>query len=111
MNRTFLYSSLHAFFWMMMCVVCNYATYFLVNYGYSTSQVGTVLAIGAAGSVFLQFGLGKLADRSKVLHWKRLLVLDVIAALIIFVLLALVKKPLSAGILFALSYLAVHGLN
>ncbi len=111
MNRTFLYSALHAFFWMMMCVVCNYATYFLVNYGYSTSQVGTVLAIGAAGSVFLQLGLGKLADRSKTLHWKRLLVLDVIAAFIIFVLLAFVKEPLSAGILFALSYLAVHGLN
>ncbi|MBQ1385335.1 MAG: MFS transporter [Erysipelotrichales bacterium] len=111
MNRTFLYSLLHAFFWMMMCVVCNYATFFLVNFGYTTSKIGLVLAIGAVGSVFLQLALGKLADRSRILHWKRLLLWDCVLTAVIFAGLMFVKNTLAAGILFGASYLAVHGLN
>ncbi len=63
--RTFKLSALFGFYWMTSCMVYAYAERFLLYYGFSTAEIGLVLALAYLASMLLQPLLSQAADREK----------------------------------------------
>ena len=64
MNENVYYSLVNALYYMMTCGPYNYATPYLTEWGFSTSQIGTIsLAAGVLGLV-LQLSLADISDKS-----------------------------------------------
>lgn len=59
------YGGIHATYWMTYAVICSFASAFLLDRGYSNSDIGLILAVGSVVAVFLQPFLADIADRSK----------------------------------------------
>ena len=59
------YSSIHFFYWMAHATVCSFCSAFLLHNGYSSSEIGLILAMGYAGSILLQPCLAQFADRTR----------------------------------------------
>ena len=59
------YSCIHGTYWMFYGVVCSFASVFLLDRGYSNSDIGIILAVANVLAVFMQPILADLADRSK----------------------------------------------
>lgn len=59
------YAGTHGGYWMIYGVVCSFASVFLLDKGYSNSDIGVILAAGSIAAVFMQPLLADIADRSK----------------------------------------------
>ncbi|MBS5334201.1 MAG: MFS transporter [Firmicutes bacterium] len=59
------YGSIHATYWMTYAIISSFASAFLLDRGYSNSDIGVILAAGSVVAVFLQPILADIADRSK----------------------------------------------
>lgn len=59
------YGGIHATYWMAYAVISSFASVFLLDRGYTNSQIGLILAAGSVVAVFLQPFIADLADRSK----------------------------------------------
>lgn len=59
------YGSIHAAYWMTYAIISSFASAFLLDRGYSNSDIGVILAAGSVVAVFLQPILADIADRSK----------------------------------------------
>ena len=53
-SSTPVYSLFQGFYWASSCLVYSYTRVFLMNYGYSASVAGIVLAVGSLAAVLLQ---------------------------------------------------------
>ena len=60
------YSLIHALYWMTHCLMFNFASAFMLDCGYSNSQIGIVIGLSCAFSAVLQPGLGAFFSRSNV---------------------------------------------
>ena len=68
MNRhipTIKFSSLCSSFWMSFCIVFNYASMYLLSIGYSSSQIGVIIAVCGVISALLQPVIAGFADRGR----------------------------------------------
>ena len=72
---TIKYSWLQGSFWMSFCIVFNYASVFLLSRGYSNSQIGIVIAVAGVISTLLQPIVAGLADRSRRLTLRTLVMI------------------------------------
>lgn len=59
------YGGINATYWMIYAVVSSFASAFLLDKGYSNSELGVILASGSVVAVFLQPFLADFADRTK----------------------------------------------
>ncbi len=59
------YSCVHGTYWMMYAVICSFASAFLLDRGYSNSDIGIILAVANVVAVFVQPLVADLSDRSK----------------------------------------------
>lgn len=59
------YCVFQAFFWMSFCTVVGYASLFLQRRGYTSTETGTIMALGLVLSFLLQPTLASVADRSR----------------------------------------------
>ncbi len=59
------YGSIHATYWMAYAVVSSFASAFLLDRGYTNSEIGLIISVGSIVAVFLQPFMADLADRSK----------------------------------------------
>ncbi|MEG1884026.1 MAG: MFS transporter [Clostridia bacterium] len=59
------YSALSITYWMVCCVMLNYASVFLLAKGFSNSQIGIILAAGYLVCMPLQSLMAGFADRSR----------------------------------------------
>lgn len=59
------YGGIHATYWMAYAVITSFASAFLLDRGYSNSEIGLILAVGSVVAVFLQPFMADIADRSK----------------------------------------------
>ncbi len=59
------YAGIHGTYWLYYGVVCSFASVFLLDRGYSNTEIGIILAIGNIFAVILQPIMGDLADRSR----------------------------------------------
>lgn len=62
---TVIYSEAFAMYWGIYCIVSSFASVYLLENGYSNTQIGVLLAVGNGVSVFLQPFAANLADRSQ----------------------------------------------
>lgn len=69
MNRflNFTYAGVQGFYWMYFAVIISFASVFLLDRGYSNSQIGFILAFANILAVLIQPVLADIADRSKKL--------------------------------------------
>ena len=75
---TIKYSWLQGSFWMSFCIVFSYANLYLLSQGYTTSQIGIVIAVAGLISTILQPVVAGLADGdSKVTLRGLILILSV----------------------------------
>jgi len=59
------YSLIHFFYWMAQASLCSFCSAFLLGNGYSSSEIGLILALGSAGSILLEPVLADYADHSE----------------------------------------------
>lgn len=59
------YGGIHATYWMVYAVVSSFASAFLLDRGYTNSEIGLILAVGSVVAVFLQPFMADFADRAK----------------------------------------------
>ena len=59
------YAGIHGTYWLYYGVICSFASVFLLDRGYSNTEIGIILAIGNIFAVILQPIMGDLADRSR----------------------------------------------
>ncbi len=79
---TIKYSWLQSSFWMSFCIVFNYASMFLLSRGYSNSQIGIVIALAGVISALLQPLAAGVADKSRKLTLRTLILLFCICMLV-----------------------------
>ncbi|MCQ2537527.1 MAG: MFS transporter [Lachnospiraceae bacterium] len=60
-----LYGMLQGGYWMHYCTALSYVSVVMLSKGYSNAEIGIILAIGNAISIFVQAGIAKFADKSK----------------------------------------------
>ncbi len=58
------YGSIHGFYWMIYGVISSFASVYLLDRGYSNSEIGIVMAVANVLAVFIQPVLADVADRS-----------------------------------------------
>ncbi|WP_422485937.1 MFS transporter [Gudongella sp. DL1XJH-153] len=61
------YGAVQGFYWMYFAVIISFASAFLLDRGYSNSQIGFILAFANILAVLIQPILADIADRSKKL--------------------------------------------
>ncbi|HIV80964.1 MAG TPA: MFS transporter [Candidatus Avanaerovorax faecigallinarum] len=59
------YAGIHGTYWLYYGVICSFASVFLLDRGYSNTEIGIILAVGSIFAVLLQPIMGDLADRSR----------------------------------------------
>ena len=59
------YGGINATYWMVYAVVSSFASAFLLDRGYTNSEIGVILAAGSVVAVFLQPFMADFADRAK----------------------------------------------
>lgn len=59
------YGAIHATYWMTYAIIGSFASAFLLDRGYTNSEIGVILAVGSVVAVFIQPVLADIADRSK----------------------------------------------
>ena len=100
------YSAIQGSYWMIYGVICSFASVFLLNKGYSNSEIGIILAAANVLSVVIQPLVADFADRSKKLSLVSLLeIMTVIMMIMTVGLFASKRKPwLSLLFLFCLRH-------
>ena len=59
------YSGIFATYWMVYGVVASFSSAFLLEAGYSNSEIGIILAVASIISCVIQPAIADVADRSK----------------------------------------------
>ncbi len=94
------YRILQCLYWMSGCVAWGYFISYLDEYGYSARVSGLIAAGFALGAALLQPFLGRLADRSRIFHWKNILLILDVLTLSCFLGLWFTNGKAAVGILF-----------
>ena len=61
------YAGIFGAYWMFYAVISSFCSAYLLDRGYTNSEIGIILAVASVVSVFLQPALANLSDRSKKL--------------------------------------------
>ena len=59
------YGGIHATYWMAYAVISSFSSAYLLDRGYTNSEIGLILAVGSIVAVFLQPFMADFADRAK----------------------------------------------
>lgn len=97
------YGGIHATYWMAYAVVTSFASAFLIDRGYSNSEIGLILAAGSVVAVFLQPFMADIADRSKKVSLIGITqIVTVIIALLMFMCFIMRKASIALSIVFVM---------
>ena len=103
-NLNVKYSLVQGLYWMLYCILIGYASVFLLDKGYTNSQIGVILAIGFLGSIILQQFIAMLADKSTKISLTTIIILCLLCLGTCCAGLILIKSKSSAlSILFVLA--------
>ena len=61
------YAGIFGTYWIFYCVISSFCSAYLLDIGYSNSEIGIILAVASVVSVFMQPALANIADRSRKL--------------------------------------------
>ena len=76
---TIIYSEIFWMYWSVYCVISSFASVFLLEKGYSNTEIGLLLAVGNVVSVLIQPISANIADRSKKLNALDILIIMTLA--------------------------------
>ena len=107
-NSTAIYSEMFWMYWSIFCVISGFSSVFLLNLGYTNTEIGTLLAIGNIASVIIQPFSANIADRSKKLNTLDILLVMALFITFFEVLVWLVGKK---SIVMFVAYLSVHAFH
>ncbi len=65
MKNTARYAALQGEFWMSFCIIFSFASVYLLKKGFSSAQVGVLIAVAGILSAVLQPIVGDIVDRSR----------------------------------------------
>ena len=71
-KMTFQYCILQGAYWASFCIIYSFATVFLLDRGFSNSQIGVIIAAGNILGVVLQPVFASIVDRSKTITLHKL---------------------------------------
>lgn len=104
------YAAIQGSYWMSCCAAISYASVYLLDKGYSNSQIGFIMAISNILAVILQPLAASFADRHKKIELRSLLSVisvSVIIASAVFVFILSESFILSALIIFIATMIMV----
>ena len=102
------YRLLQSAYYAGQSLTLSYAAYYLGTAGFSDRTIGIIMAVTCAlGSVF-QGVVGRIADRSRIFHWKRQLQIYSILEILFSLLLLVNSGKVLCGLFYAL--LTYHSL-
>lgn len=104
------YNLIQGLFWMLFCITISFINSYLTDKGLSPDQIGIITATFGALAALSQTILGKLADTSKTINWKNLIILLVVLRIISNIGLLIFEKPIISGLLFGFSLLLMNAL-
>lgn len=58
------YALIQGLYWVLYCIILGFSSVYLLDKGYTNSQIGVILAVGFLASVILQQYVAALADRA-----------------------------------------------
>ena len=97
------YAGIFGAYWMFYGIVSSFCSAYLLNIGYTNSEIGIVLAVASVVSVFMQPLLANLADRSQKLGAIGVAELSTVAMMILEVGLFIInKKTLALWVIYML---------
>ncbi len=97
------YAGIFAAYWMFYGIISSFCSAYLLDIGYSNSEIGIVLAVASVVSVFMQPLLANLADRSQKLGAIGVAELSTIAMMILEIGLFIInKKTLALWVIYML---------
>ncbi len=108
LNPTVIYSELFLSYWCVYCVISGFSSVFLLDIGYSNTEIGTMLAIGNIASVIIQPITANIADRSQKLNTLDISMIMTFVIAIFEVLVLIVGKRSIVLFIAYLATIAVH---
>lgn len=103
-KMTFQYCILQGAYWASFCIIYSFATVFLLDRGFSNSQIGVIIAAGNILGVVLQPVFASIVDWSKTITLHKLTgILAAIMALLVLFLYVLPNLFLAVVLLFLMT--------
>ena len=78
------YAIIQGLYWALYCVLFGFASVFLLNQGYTNSEIGVILALGFLGSAILQQFVAVFADRTGRISLTTIIIFCIIMLLVSF---------------------------
>ncbi len=103
------YAGIHGTYWLYYGVICSFASVFLLDRGYSNTEIGIILAIGNIFAVILQPIMGDLADRSRKISFFGFMEMMTALLMVLTVFLLVLQKK--SGILMFVYVMAFGWMN
>ena len=106
------YAAMNGVNWMLYCVLFSFASVYLLDKGYSNTQIGVILAMGNVLAMPLQPALAQVADRSRRIGLQGLLtgMVGFMAVMVLLILLIPGKSP-ALALVYVLALMAMQGIQ
>lgn len=106
------YAAMNAVNWMLYCVLFSFASVYLLDKGYSNTQIGVILAVGNVLAMPLQPVLAQVADRSRRIGLQGLLtgMVAFMAVMVLLILLISGQSP-ALAVVYILALMAMQGIQ
>lgn len=105
------YCFLQGFTWAEYVILTGYCTYYLSSYGFSDTVIGAINSVFAAIAIVATFLLGRLADSSRIFHWRKQSLIIASIMLILMTALLFVREKWFIGPAFGFMYLLLCAIN
>ncbi len=105
------YCFLQGFTWAEYVILTGYCTYYLSSYGFSDTVIGAINSVFAAIAIVATFLLGRLADSSRIFHWRKQSLIIASIMLILMTALLFVREKWFIGPTFGFMYLLLCAIN
>lgn len=100
-RRNAKYAAMQGIYWMISCICVVFTSVFLLDRGYSNSEIGVILALGYILGMVLQPIVSSMADRSaRLTPTAFLAIISAVVALLAGGMLLIVRKGIALSILY-----------
>lgn len=102
------YGTIHGFYWMIYGIISSFASVYLLDRGYSNSEIGMIMAVANVLAVFMQPILADVADRSRRFTLEKLIGIITVCTMACAVFLFFIKDASAGLFMIYVLLLAFH---
>ena len=108
-NLTPRYSCIQFFFWIVFVTLANFASVFLLNTGFTNTQIGIIIALAGVVSALLQPTVASYADKNSSPSLKKICIfISLIALVLSAFLLFYTRSLLCTGIFYGSCFVLIQ---